>query len=135
MYKKLREGHERGPERLLPALHDTGVDIVSFANNHVYDQGVLGLTETVRRLNESDLDFVGAGNNCSTARAPHIESIEGIQVGFVASTMLFNANLNKGIGMHLRDITSIGSAKGAKGASSADEDAVEVVESGTAGEV
>jgi hypothetical protein len=27
-----------------------------------------------------------------------------------------NANLNKGIGVHLRDITSIGSAKGAKGA-------------------
>ena len=81
---------------LLPALEESGIDVVSFANNHVYDQGVKGLVETVERLGDSNLDFAGAGTNCDEARKPLLKDLNGIQVGFIASTMLFNGNLNKG---------------------------------------
>jgi len=84
------------PSALLPALDDTGFDIVSFANNHVYDQGVKGLTETVEQLTASPLDFVGAGTDCAAARAPRVVDINGVSVGFIATTMLFNGNLNSG---------------------------------------
>ena len=80
---------------LLPALAESGVDFVSFANNHVYDQGVKGLVETVERLGESSLDYAGAGANCAAARKPLIKDLNGIQVGLIASTMLFNGNLNR----------------------------------------
>ena len=83
-------------EALLPALDDAGIDIVSFANNHVYDQGIRGLKETVARLSDSPLDFIGAGTDCAAARGAHIEDVGGLQVGFIASTMLFNSNLNQG---------------------------------------
>jgi poly-gamma-glutamate synthesis protein (capsule biosynthesis protein) len=81
---------------LLPALEESGIDLVSFGNNHVYDQGVKGLVETVERLGDSSLDYVGAGTNCAEARKPLIKDLKGIKVGFIASTMHFNASLNRG---------------------------------------
>lgn len=80
---------------LLPALSDSGFDLVSMANNHVYDQGRKGLTETLEHLDESELDYIGAGKTCAEARQPHLTSINGISVAFIGATRLFNNNLNE----------------------------------------
>jgi len=81
---------------VLPALEKTGFDVVSMANNHVYDQGVKGFEETVERLKGSSMEFVGAGDTCAEARAPKVVEVEGIRIGFIASTTLFNDDGNAG---------------------------------------
>ncbi|OPA81104.1 hypothetical protein BVG16_01840 [Paenibacillus selenitireducens] len=45
------------------ALHNAGIDVVTLANNHVLDQGVSGLKDTIQHLDSANVQHVGAGNN------------------------------------------------------------------------
>ncbi|MDG1479155.1 MAG: CapA family protein [Myxococcota bacterium] len=78
------------PEPVLGALSDAGFDVVSFANNHVYDQGVAGFVETIERLESAPLDYLGAGMDCERAKAAKIYEINGIKIGFIAGSRLYN---------------------------------------------
>lgn len=45
------------------AMHTAGIDVVTLANNHVLDQGVSGLRDTIKHLDSGNVQHVGAGNN------------------------------------------------------------------------
>lgn len=78
------------PTPVLGALSDAGFDVVSFANNHVYDQGIAGFVETIERLEASPLDYLGAGMDCERAKQAQIFEINGIKIGFLAGSRLYN---------------------------------------------
>ncbi|QEI11781.1 CapA family protein [Cellvibrio japonicus] len=82
---------------VLQSLADTGFDMVSFANNHVYDQGRAGFLETLGELGKSPLDFIGAGNSCAEARQAKIRDLGGIKVAFIGASQVFNSLFNKGV--------------------------------------
>lgn len=84
------------PAALVPALRKAGIGVVSFANNHTWDQGVAGMLETVERLEAGGLVQVGAGRTCAEARRPRIVEANGIRIAFVAGTLLFNDDRNRG---------------------------------------
>ena len=81
---------------VLKSLADTGFDMVSFANNHVYDQGRAGFIETLGELGKSPLDFIGAGNSCAQAQQAKIRELGGIKVAFIGASQVFNSLFNKG---------------------------------------
>ena len=54
-----------------------GVDLVTLANNHVYDYGPEGLTDTLTTLSQKKIAYVGAGENIDEAAAPRYMEIEG----------------------------------------------------------
>ena len=78
------------PDPVLGAMADAGFDVVSFANNHVYDQGVAGFVETIERLEASPLEYLGAGMDCERAKRAQIFEINGIKIGFLAGSRLYN---------------------------------------------
>ena len=80
---------------VLKSLADTGFDMVSFANNHVYDQGRAGFIETLGELGKSPLDFIGAGNSCAQAQQAKIRELGGIKVAFIGASQVFNSLFNK----------------------------------------
>lgn len=82
------------PPELLPALRHAGIGLVSFANNHVYDQGRPGLVETMAELRSAGLPFVGAGDTCDDASKPTLLNVNEIRVAFLGATRLFNQDLN-----------------------------------------
>ena len=84
------------PAALIPALQAAGIGIVSFANNHTYDQGVAGMLETVELLEKAGLPQVGAGRTCAEASRAKLLEVKGIRVAFVAGTLLFNDDRNRG---------------------------------------
>ena len=84
------------PPVLLTALHDAGFDIVSFANNHVYDQGVAGFTETLEQLDASPLAHAGGGSTCEEAKTPVVLTVNGLKIAFLAASDLYNDQLNAG---------------------------------------
>lgn len=84
------------PPALLPALRSMGIGIVSFANNHVYDQGRPGFEETLDQLEQAGLPYVGAGRSCEEAASAKLLEVGGLQVAFLATTKVFNSNLNRG---------------------------------------
>ena len=86
------------PPAVLDALAEAGFDVVSFANNHVYDQGVPGFVETIERLEASPLGYVGAGADCERAKSAQIYELNGIKVGIIAGSRLFNTYKEPGPG-------------------------------------
>ncbi len=82
------------PPVLLSSLDQVGFDIVSFANNHVFDQGIAGLVETVDLLGASPIEHVGAGRTCPDARAPVLMEHHDITIAFLGTSDLYNDYLN-----------------------------------------
>ena len=82
---------------VLKSLADTGFDMVSFANNHVYDQGRAGFIETISELEKSPLEFIGADNTCVAAQSAKIRELGDIKVAFIGASQVFNSLFNKGV--------------------------------------
>ena len=82
------------PPALPEALKDSGIKIVSFANNHVMDQGWAGFTETRDHLKEIGLQFVGSGDTAAQTWQPLVVEANGIKVGWLGMTRWLNGNRN-----------------------------------------
>ncbi|MGB7744100.1 MAG: CapA family protein [Terracidiphilus sp.] len=82
------------PVALPEALKASGIKIVSFANNHVMDQGWAGFAETREHLREAGLLFVGTSDNEATAWQPVFTEANGIKVGWLGMTRWLNGNRN-----------------------------------------
>lgn len=84
---------DASPE-LITGLKLSGIKIVSFANNHVFDQGQPGFAETREHLREQGMLFAGSGDTASLSWQPVIVEKNGIKVGFLGMTRWLNGNLN-----------------------------------------
>jgi poly-gamma-glutamate synthesis protein (capsule biosynthesis protein) len=82
------------PVVLPEALKASGIKIVSFANNHVMDQGWAGFAETRDHLRETGLLFSGTSDNAAQAWQPVITEGNGIKVGWLGMTRWLNGNRN-----------------------------------------
>lgn len=67
----------------IEGLKSAGIDIVSLANNHFGDQGQRGMRYTLQHLADNKIEYCGAGENYSEARAPKIFEIKGRKIGFL----------------------------------------------------
>ena len=65
-------------------LKDVGFDIVTLANNHIYDYGQKSLENTIDKLKKNHIDFVGAGVDFEEAYQTKIIEKNGIKIGLLA---------------------------------------------------
>ncbi len=82
------------PVALPQALKASGIRIVSFANNHVMDQGWPGFFETREHLREVGLLFAGTGDTEAQTFQPVFTEANGIKVGWLGMTRWLNGNRN-----------------------------------------
>ena len=82
------------PVALPQALKASGIKIVSFANNHVMDQGWAGFAETREHLRAIGLIFAGTGDTAQTTFQPVFTEANGIKVGWLGMTRWLNGNRN-----------------------------------------
>ncbi len=82
------------PVELPQALKASGIKIVSFANNHVFDQGWPGFAESREHLREAGLLFAGTSDDAATAWQPVMTEANGIKVGWLGMTRWLNGNRN-----------------------------------------
>lgn len=73
------------PDRL-QLFKQMGVDIVSLANNHVYDYGQVGFEDTIANLDIAGIPHIGAGMNLEEASKAHYFIVNGIKVGIIAAS-------------------------------------------------
>ena len=74
------------------AMADSGVGLVSLANNHIFDAGENGFIETISCLNKAGILFVGAGDNIEKARMGTTLELNGITFNFLGYTQHCNNN-------------------------------------------
>jgi poly-gamma-glutamate capsule biosynthesis protein CapA/YwtB (metallophosphatase superfamily) len=82
------------PIALVEALKFSGIKIVSFANNHVFDQGYAGFDETLSHLREQGLLFTGSNDTADAAWKPVVLDKNGIKIGWLGMTRWLNGRRN-----------------------------------------
>lgn len=76
---------EANPEHV--ALLDTfGTDIVSMANNHVFDYSEAGLVDTMQTLTNANMPWIGAGMNLDEAKRIQYYIFNGRKIAIVAAS-------------------------------------------------
>ncbi|MFH1053118.1 MAG: CapA family protein [Candidatus Woesearchaeota archaeon] len=69
-------------------LSQSGIGIVTIANNHIMDFGARGLEDTVSLLDEEGISYIGADMNLSKARTPIISAVKSYTFGMLAYTSI-----------------------------------------------
>lgn len=75
------------PERV-NSLLALGTDLVTLANNHVWDYGLDALNDTMDTLSYCNLDYVGAGKNLTEACRPQYYIANGRKIAIVDATQI-----------------------------------------------
>ncbi|MEK9156475.1 MAG: CapA family protein [Patescibacteria group bacterium] len=78
--------HFRSDAKNAAVLKTAAIDAVSLANNHVLDYGEEALAETIRILDENQVQHAGAGANRLCAEAPAIFEVDDKIIGLIALT-------------------------------------------------
>ena len=85
------------PPHILYALVDSGVDMLTLANNHMLDGWYDGLMAEIENVEKVGLKHVGANRSKAEKDAPVIVEINGIKVGFMNYTVSLNEMDKKGV--------------------------------------
>ena len=75
------------PERV-NLLTDMGVDLVTIANNHVYDYGEISLLDTLDTLDAAGIPHGGAGKNRKEAQRPVTLTVNNRKISFICATQV-----------------------------------------------
>ena len=78
----------RTSPKALDVLRDSGVDVVSLANNHAVDFGADGLTDTLAAKTASPVPVVGVGRNAKEAYAPYVTTVRGVKLAVLAASQV-----------------------------------------------
>ena len=73
------------PSRL-QIYHDMSVELVTLANNHIYDYGSDAFQDALKYLKEYNIPYIGAGSNIDEAKKPYYVVINGYKIAFVNAT-------------------------------------------------
>ena len=83
------------PDSVLDALKSSGLDLLTTANNHCMDCGADGLYRTIEMIRTAGFYQTGTYTDAADREKPCIVEINGVRIGFVASTKVLNVNHSK----------------------------------------
>lgn len=75
------------PQRI-HSIVELGADVLSLANNHVYDYGDEALLDTLETIEEANIPYVGAGRNLEEAMKPVYFIANGRKIAIVSATQI-----------------------------------------------
>jgi len=86
----------RANPRVVEGLNFANFTILSLANNHIWDYGKIALLDTLKILKNNYLVPVGVGENYEQANEMKVNDVNGINIGFLAYTMLLPKSMEAG---------------------------------------
>ena len=90
-----------GPPAGAQSLANAGIDIVSLANNHMWDYGKARLEETMKALEVVNVKYVGASMDIEKVWQPVITEVKGKKIAWLAMTNLLNGYENAGANKYI----------------------------------
>lgn len=75
----------KGRPEYVTALADAGIDLVSLANNHTLDYGLVGLQNTQQALANNNILYSGSGENSYEAYLPVFTNNLGVSIAWLAN--------------------------------------------------
>src|SRR3989338_3966767 len=74
--------------RAVAGLADAGFDVLTIANNHIWDYGPDAMRDTFSHLSASGIAAVGGGEDFISVHEPVLRTINGIHIAFLGYTNL-----------------------------------------------
>ena len=71
------------PDEVIDSLRDTGIDVVNYANNHIYDYYDEGLQRTIEITKEKGLDVLGI-KSTEEEKSYLVKEVDGVKIGFAS---------------------------------------------------
>ena len=71
------------PYEVIDSLRGAGVDIVNYANNHIYDYDDEGLQRTIEITKEKGLDVLGV-KSTEEEKSYLVKEVDGVKIGFAS---------------------------------------------------
>ena len=76
----------RASPKRIPIYNEMGADLLTLANNHVYDFGKDAFYDMLDSLNEYKIPYIGAGKNIDEAKKPYYFVLNGYKIAFINAT-------------------------------------------------
>ena len=70
--------------RVIPILKESGFDIFSLANNHIFNWGKEAFTDTLNLLSDANIIYIGGGFNGPEAYQGKVVNVKGVKIAFLA---------------------------------------------------
>lgn len=83
----------RSDPRAIEGLLYAGFDVLSIANNHIWDYGADAARDTLTIVKKAGIGIVGGGEDYSEAHKPLIKDVKGTKVAFLGYTDLISSSL------------------------------------------
>lgn len=80
------------PPEAAAAMRRAGIDVLSLANNHAWDQRVEGMVDTIAALDGARISHVGVAPAEDDAPGPVVVERDGVRVAFVAFTVVLQGH-------------------------------------------
>ena len=87
----------RAKPQSVEGLSFPGFDVLSLANNHIWDYGKEALLDTFSYLHDAGISYIGAGKDFPEAHTAYITEINGVRFAFLAYTNLISKTFAKEI--------------------------------------
>ena len=98
-YQILKTGpHLKAEPETINSLKYLNIDLVSLANNHIFDYGLNGLKDTLNIINENNIKCLGANVSIDKANEPYVKKVNEKSIVFLnfAENEWANASENRG---------------------------------------
>ena len=69
------------PVQTVNGLKNMNINLISIANNHIFDNGEAGLKSTMKALADNNIAYTGSGSCLKEASKPYLFNLNGITVG------------------------------------------------------
>ena len=73
----------KGLPKSASLLKKAGFNLVTLANNHIFDYGEIGLKDTINELDKNNISYVGADINGEKARSTYFINIKGFNIAII----------------------------------------------------
>jgi poly-gamma-glutamate capsule biosynthesis protein CapA/YwtB (metallophosphatase superfamily) len=83
----------RAPPSAFGALRAAGVDVVTMANNHGMDYGLIGLRDSLAAAAAARFPLVGIGRDATRAYAPWVVGVGGQRIAILGATQVLEPGL------------------------------------------
>ena len=83
----------RSDPRAIEGLLYAGFDVLSIANNHIWDYGADAVRDTLTLLKDAGIGIIGGGIDYQEAHKPLIKEVKGMKVAFLGYTDLISSSL------------------------------------------
>ena len=78
------------PDEIVPAVKDSGIDVLVTANNHAMDRDISGIKRTIDMLDAGEMLHTGTWKSPEDRAVPLIVDVKGIKVGIISATYSMN---------------------------------------------